>query len=147
MQVKGTVSHAARNVSKGVDRAERPGRGATRGTREVIMNGVLVVTDRTFRRDVLEAGMPVLVDFWSPWSEKRDSVAETLELVAERYRGRVRVAMVNVEENLDVTRALRIVVYPTVALFMGDQVVDMRAGALPEPQYEALVEKALFEAA
>jgi thioredoxin 1 len=120
---------------------------ATSEVREVVMNRVLEVTDTTFERTVLKAGLPVLVNFWSPWSERREFVAKALEGLAERFQDKLRVAMVNVEENRDVTRALRIAVYPTLALFMGDRVVDMRAGALPELQVDALVEQGLLHAA
>jgi thioredoxin 1 len=111
------------------------------------MKRVMEVTDQSFEQSVLKAGVPVLVDFWSPWSERRESVTKSLELLADRFQDKLRIAMVNVEENRDITRALRIAVFPTLALFMGDKVIDMRAGALPEPQVEALVEKALVPAA
>jgi thioredoxin 1 len=111
------------------------------------MKRVTEVTDVTFRRDVLQAGMPVLVDFWSPWSQERDLVERKLEGVAQRFDGQLRVVMVNVEESPDVTRALRIAEYPTVVVFCGEQVMEIRSGALPEPQYEALVEQVLVHAA
>jgi thioredoxin 1 len=111
------------------------------------MKRVMEVNDRSFGEVVLKAGVPVLVDFWSPWSERRETVAESMEWLAERFGGKLRVAMLNVEENRDVTRALRIAVYPTLALFAGDKVIEMRAGSLPELQVEALVEKGLIAAA
>ena len=115
--------------------------------REIVINRVMEVTDKTFEQMVLKAGLPVLVDFWSPWSERRELVADSLEWLVERFHDRLRVAMLNVEENQEVTRALRIAVYPTMALFVGDRVVDICAGILPEPQVEALVEKGLPHAA
>ena len=122
-------------------------KGAISEGLETVMNRVMEITDQTFEQSVLKAGLPVLVDFWSPWSQQHDLVAKLLESLAERFRGQLNVAMLNVDENLEVTRALRIAVYPTMALFIGDKVVDIRAGTLPEFQVEALVKQGLLHAA
>lgn len=95
------------------------------------------VTDETFQTDVLDAPVPVLVDFWAPWCAPCRMVAPILEELAETYAGQITVAKVNVDDNPIVAQQLRIQSIPTLVLFDGGQPVRAVQGALPR---EALVE-------
>ena len=109
------------------------------------MSQIVELTDASFGKEVLEAGVPVLVDFWAPWCGPCRTVAPTLAAVAEQYAGRAKVAKLNVDEHQQVAGALRIQAIPTVAVFQGDRVLDLRVGALPQRQYEEMLDKALSD--
>ena len=81
------------------------------------MNHVVELTDANFEQEVVDAGMPVLVDFWAPWCGPCRAVGPTIESVAEAYLGRVKVGKLNVDEQQGVASALRIQSIPTVAVF------------------------------
>ncbi len=95
------------------------------------MQTVTAVTDATFGSDVLKADAPVLVDFWAPWCGPCRMVGPVMEKVAELYAGRVRVVKLNVDENQMTSQTYGIRSIPTVALFMGGDVVDGVLGAAP----------------
>jgi thioredoxin 1 len=91
-------------------------------------------TDASFKTDVLEAGVPVLVDFWAPWCGPCRAVAPVLEQLATELAGRVKIVKVNVDENNEVAGALGVRSIPTLVVFKGGQAVEGAVGALSKAQ-------------
>ncbi len=65
------------------------------------------VTDASFESDVLQAGLPVLVDYWAAWCGPCKMIAPLLDEAAEQYQGRVIIAKLNVDENPDTRQSGR----------------------------------------
>ncbi len=105
------------------------------------MQNVTAVTDATFESDVLKSASPVLVDFWAPWCGPCRMVGPVLEKVAELYAGKVRVVKLNVDENQATSMKYGIRSIPTVALFIGGDVVDGVLGAAPLPFFTDMLGK------
>jgi thioredoxin 1 len=57
------------------------------------------VTEATFNQEVIESGIPVLVDFWAPWCGPCRMVAPVVDEVATEYVGQVKVVKLNTDEN------------------------------------------------
>lgn len=95
----------------------------------------------TFAVDVLEASreVPVIVDFWAPWCGPCKQLGPALEKVVAEAKGAVRLVKVNVDENQEIARQLRIQSIPTVYAFKNGQPVDGFMGAIPESQLRAFV--------
>ena len=91
-------------------------------------------TDASFKTDVLEAGVPVLVDFWAPWCGPCRAVAPVLEQLDTELAGRVKIVKVNVDENSEVAGALGVRSIPTLVVFKGGQAVEGAVGALSKAQ-------------
>lgn len=109
------------------------------------MSHVIELTDQSFVEEVIHAGQPVLVDFWAPWCGPCRAVAPTIEALAGDYVGRAKVAKLNVEEQQQIAGAMGIRAIPTVAVFKGDKVVAVQAGALSKQAYAAMLDSALAE--
>lgn len=103
----------------------------------------LIVSDASFERDVLRAPLPVLVDFWAPWCGPCRMVSPIVEELGREYRGRLRVAKVNTDENPQRAGMLGIRGIPTLILFKGGREVDRIVGAAPKPQLMQMIERHL----
>ena len=91
------------------------------------------VTDDTFKAEVLESDVPVLVDFWAPWCGPCRMVAPILEELSESYAGRVKIVKLNTDENPQVSAAYGIISIPTLNVYSGGELVKQLIGAKPKP--------------
>ena len=106
---------------------------------------------QTFARDVLDASMrvPVLVDFWAPWCGPCKQLTPLLEKLVRAAKGKVRLVKIDIDDpqNRPIADQLRIQSVPTVYAFLGGQPVTGFAGAQPESQIKALIDKLIAGAA
>ncbi len=96
----------------------------------------------TFAADVLEASrdVPVIVDFWAPWCGPCKQLGPALEKAVAAANGAVKLVKVNIDENQEIARQLRIQSIPTVYAFRNGQPVDGFMGAIPDSQVKQFVE-------
>lgn len=96
----------------------------------------------TFAADVLEASreVPVIVDFWAPWCGPCKQLGPALEKAVSDANGAVKLVKVNIDENQEIARQLRIQSIPTVYAFKNGQPVDGFMGAIPESQIRTFVQ-------
>lgn len=105
------------------------------------MSNAVPVTDASFKEDVLESPIPVLVDFWAPWCGPCRMVAPVVEEIAEQYIGQVKVVKLNTDENPNTASQYGIRSIPTLMIFKEGQRVDMVVGAVPKTTLASTLEK------
>ncbi len=101
------------------------------------------VRDSSFSADVLKSPVPVLVDFWAPWCGPCHLVAPTLEALAQKYAGRIKVAKLNVDDNPRMARQYGASSIPLLVLFEGGKPVAQLVGAHPQQNIERMIIDAL----
>jgi len=99
-------------------------------------NGALVkdCTDASFTADVLDASreVPIIVDLWAPWCGPCKTLGPTLEKIVNAAGGAVRLVKVNIDENREVARQLKVRSIPAVYAFKDGQPIDGFVGAVTE---------------
>jgi thioredoxin 1 len=90
------------------------------------------LTDANFDENVKASDVPVLVDFWAEWCGPCKMIAPVLEEIAEEHAGKVRIAKLNIDDNLDVTRRFDVMSIPTLILFKDGEPKARLIGAKPK---------------
>lgn len=96
-----------------------------------------------FVADVIDASneTPIIVDFWAPWCGPCKQLTPVLEKVVREARGTVRLVKINTDENQELAAQMRVQSIPSVFGFVKGRPVAAFAGAQPESQVKAFVQR------
>ena len=107
------------------------------------MAEVIDVTDQNFESEVLQADVPVIIDFWAEWCAPCRAIAPIVKGLAGDYDGKVKVVKMNIDENPSTPGKYGVRAIPTVLAFKGGTVAEQLTGARPKSAFEEMVQKLL----
>lgn len=99
------------------------------------------VTDKNFDEEVLKSKEPVMVDFWAPWCGPCQFTSPIVEELGKKYKGKMKVAKVNVDDNPVTAQKFSVMSIPTFLFFKGGIIVDSMIGAAPKDEFVRHIEK------
>ena len=104
---------------------------------------VSIFDDGRWESEVLRSDKPVLVDFWAEWCQPCKVIAPTIEALAEEFGDRVKVGMLNVDENATTSAMYQVRGIPTVLLIKAGEVKEQVVGLTSKANLSKLIEKHL----
>ena len=106
-------------------------------------SGLVQVNDNNFSSEVLQADLPVLVDFWAAWCGPCKAISPVIDELAKEFGGKVKIVKLNVDENPATPGQYGVRGIPTLILFKSGKVLDQIVGSAPKARLKAFIEKAL----
>ena len=96
------------------------------------------LTKDTFKKEVEQSDIPVLVDFWASWCGPCMMLAPTVAEIAAEYAGKVKVCKVNVDEEPELAMQFGISSIPMLILFRDGKVAKTAVGFRPKEEIVGL---------
>lgn len=94
--------------------------------------GTTMVTDADFAAEVLEADLPVLVEFTAEWCGPCHQLAPVLSAIAGEEADRLKVVQIDVDTSPETTVRYNVLSTPTLLVFRAGEPVKSLVGARPK---------------
>lgn len=104
---------------------------------------IIQLSDASFDQEVLKSAAPVLVDYWAEWCGPCKMIAPLLDEIAEEFGDRLKVAKLNIDQNVATPPRYGIRGIPTLMLFKNGAVAATKVGALSKSQLSAFLNQNL----
>ena len=101
------------------------------------------INDSSFKSEVTDSQMSVVVDFWAPWCGPCKMVAPVLEELAKEYEGKVKVVKLNIDENQGTATEYGVRSIPTLILFKDGKECERMIGVQSKDNLKQMIDKVL----
>jgi thioredoxin 1 len=101
----------------------------------------ITVGKDNFDSEVVQSGVPVLVDFWAEWCGPCRMIAPVLKEIAKDYDGKLKVAKVNVDQEGELAQKFNVQSIPTLLFFQKGKVVKQQVGAAPRHLLDKIIKE------
>jgi thioredoxin 1 len=97
------------------------------------------VDNSNFKASVLDSAEPVVVDFWAEWCGPCKMIGPSLDEISNEMAGKVKIAKLNIDENPELAAKFGVRSIPTLMMFKGGEVADIKVGAAPKTALSAWI--------
>jgi len=97
---------------------------------------VIELVDADFKREVLEAREPVVMNFTATWCAPCRALAPMLDALATEYRGRMKFTKITIDTQQETAQQYGVRAFPTLLIFKEGQVVKQLVGGMPRKRLE-----------
>ena len=104
------------------------------------MGSIPEINDETFELKVLQAELPVLVDFGAEWCHPCKQLDPIVEELAEEWVRKIEVFKLDVDSNVNTTMNYGVMGVPSLILFINGEPVERMTGLVPKKRILEAVE-------
>ena len=101
------------------------------------------LTDKMFQTDVLQAKLPVIVDFWAEWCGPCKMLGPVFEEVSKEYSGKLNFAKLNTEQYGEIAAENGVTGIPCLIVFHNGEEADRIVGFMPKPALKQKIDAIL----
>ena len=101
----------------------------------------LEFTDDSFDSVVLNADVPVLVDFWAEWCAPCKALGPVIDELATEYGGKIKVGKVDTDANRETAVRFQVSAIPTVILFNNGEIVEKFIGLRSKKEFQSALDR------
>jgi thioredoxin 1 len=101
---------------------------------------ILMTGKASFEQDVIKSELPVLVDYWAEWCAPCKAIGPLLDELATEYQGKLRIAKVNMDEDVEIGQKYHVRGMPTLMIFKNGNVEAQKTGAMSKSQLTAFID-------
>jgi len=103
----------------------------------------MILTDKNFKKEVLDSKSPVLVEFWGSWCPPCQAEKRILKKLEEEYAGKIKIGTLNINRNPKTALKYDIKGVPTYIIFYQGKIVHRDIAAKSEKQLREMIEETL----
>ena len=100
------------------------------------MADISKTSETSFQHEVLEASLPVLVDFTAVWCQPCKLLDPIVRQLADEWDGKLLVMKLDVDDNPQLVIDYDVMGVPTLMLFKGGQPVERVSGYQPKDRLQ-----------
>ena len=103
---------------------------------------MLNLTKDNFKKEILDFKGKALVDFWAPWCGPCQMLGPVIEEISNEMSPDVKVAKINVDEQMELSSQYNVSAIPTVLLFKDGKIIETFIGFKQKEDYVNATKKA-----
>ena len=96
------------------------------------MTDLIYVDEGTFQNEVMDASVPVLVDFSAVWCQPCKMLDPVVKQLAGECEGKVKVVKIDADENPNLVMKFGVMGIPTLLFMKGGEVKERVTGFMPK---------------